>query len=249
MNSLFASFKKIPLWRYITAGVLLLGLCYESSYFYADANIQSTYQDMLLSTSSSVFNLNFVFLLIIADLGFRSHKTEKPDQPFQSFRSHIGFAFVLCLLFVLWLAACTFFAMLFNTGTVTFSDTLTNNSLYGLEWINASFAAAANLVLVSLSLLFCAAVVFTINSRSKNKPLGYLGVLAISILDVTVFTLFDYQTGFFPAEYENVRTALRVTQNVPLSIVISVLYWLVLIAVTGLIYYFTDKRSKGGQMI
>ena len=250
MNNLIASFKKIPLWRYITAGVLLLGLCYESCYFYSDANIQSTYQDMLLSTSNSVFNLNFIFLLLIADLGFDAHKTGKPGQPFRSFRSHISFAFVLCLLFVLWLAICTLFAMLLNTDTVTFSDTLTNNALYGLEWIDASFASAANLVLVCLSLLFCAAVVFTGNNRCKNKPMGYLGLLAISTLDVTVFTLlFDYQTGFFPAEYENVRTALRVTPNVPLSIAVSVLYWFALIAVTGLIYYFTNNRSKGGQMI
>lgn len=241
--------KKISPWRYITVGILLLGLSVGALYIYLDQNIHLSLQETLITTTSSAFNLYFVFLLMIANLGFDSLNTKEQKQTFRTFWSQIGFASLLCFLFVLWLVVCNFFALLMKTGTVTFSDTLLNSPPYGLENINASFAAILNLVLIYLYFLFITAIVFTINSRCKKRPLGYLGVLTLFILDVIMYTLQIFPSYFFPTEYASVGSALLVTPSIPLNIAVSVLYWVVLITATGLIYHIMNKRSKGGQLI
>ena len=249
MNFLLKSLKKNPLWRYIVTGVLLLGLSVDALYIYIDQNIHLSLQETLITTTSSAFNLYFVFLLMTANLGFDSLNTKEQKQTFRSFWSQIGFVSILCLLFVLWLVICNFFALLMKTGTVTFSNTLINTPLYELENINASFAAILNLVLIYLYFLFITAIVLTINSCCKNKPMGYLGVLSNFILHVIIYTFSSFPTGFFPTDYASVGSALLVTPSIPISIVISVLYWLVLITATGLIYHIMNKRSKGGCLI
>lgn len=243
------SLVKIPLWRYITVGILLIGLSISTVKNNVDENVFLSLQETLLSTTGAVFNLYFILLLLIADLGFDYQKADAQKHTFHPFRSRIGFASALCLLFVLWLAVCNFFALFLKTGTITFSNTLINTPLYELENINASFAAIFNLVLIYLYFVFISTIVFTINCHCKERPLGYLGVLTISVLHVIVYTFFSFPLGFFPTEYASVGSALLVTPSIPLNIVISVLYWLVLIAATGLIYHIVNKRNKGGQLL
>ena len=249
MKLLLTRLKTIRLWRYITAGILLLGISVDALYIFLDQNIQLSFQETLMASSGSVFSLYFLLLLIIADFGFDYQKTGALKQTFRSFWQHIRCASFLCFLFVLWLTACSFLALLLKTGTVTFNDTLLNSPPYGLENINASFAAFFNVLLLYLYFVFIAAVVLTINSSCKKRPLGYLGVLVISIFDAIVYTFYIFPSGFFPIEYASVGSALLATASIPISIVISVLYWLVLITATGLIYHIMNKRSKGGCLI
>lgn len=243
MKYIIRSLKKIPLWRFIVTGILLLGLSLEDSSNFLYQKIQPSFQEMMITTFGSHFSLYIIFLLMIADLGFDHGNDETNKNMPRFFGCYLGYFAFLSFLYILCLPVCNFTALLLKSGAVTFSEELINVQLYGLEWMPASLAMAINILLLYLCFVFIAAVVFIVNGRCKKRPLGYLGLLAICILDVTVYKFAIFPVGVFPSEYASAESALLVTSNITLNIAISIFYWLFLISMAGLVYHIINKRK------
>lgn len=244
MNCIIDKWKTVQLWRFIAVIVLLLGVPLEKCIHDSYANIQSSFQESMLSTLGFPFPLYLIFLLLIADLGFDQTLSKTTKNNYPSYCSNMLYIALVCLVFFSCLTACTFLAFLIKAGTIPFSEELTHFQLYGLEWMSASSAVCFSGLLLYLYFVFITAVVFCVNSFCKKRPLGYVGALIVLMLDRIVQRFDMVRLGIFPSTYSSIDSALVLTSNTAINIAISIIYWLLLIAGAGASYNMLKRRSE-----
>lgn len=242
-------FKNIPLWRVITAAVLLLGLSFQAYDSLAASFGHPSFQETILIRLNDVttFSFYFILLLLIGDLGFNKDAAAKKENGF--FRN-ISYIALLCVLFIATYIVFCLLTSLLKGGSVYFSDEWKGIQLFGMEWLSPSLATAASLLLFFLRLVFLACLVYIVNNRAKKTPFGYIGGFAVCLLDGIVYFCFTHGNviGVFPFEHSYLESVFRITFEPVLDAVISVSYWLALIAAAGLIYGILNKRTIPGSV-
>lgn len=108
-----------------------------------------------------------------------------------------------------------------------------------------SLAALITVLLFFLRFLFMTFLIFLINSICKKMPYGFIGGLAVCLIDRVVYIDFIIikPLRIFPADYSYIESSLRLTPNAALNVALCVLYWGVLIAAACLVYRLMHKGS------
>jgi len=251
MRVFFKNIKNIPLWRVILAVALLFCMAYgsyDNLAVYGQPSIQETILVGLDNVTTMLFYV--ILMLIVFDFGFKNSRPAAETRQ-NKYGNALVFALIVCLVFeAIYIVSC-FIILLITGGSINFADTFTDITLNGLEWMSPTLAMAISIFLFYLRFVFLTCLVTAINSRSRKAPYGYAAGLAVCLADAIGyfhFSLFD-PIGVFPFEHSFLESALRLTRDVPLDIIISVIYWLALIAAAGLIYDAgirkkTDKEAR-----
>ena len=150
----------------------------------------------------------------------------------------------LNLIYITLIIVSVFAVLLLKEGSVTFVSELTVMQLNRGGEISSTLAMFLSLILFYLQFLFLTALVFTINSRCKKIPFGYMGILLFTVIDQIASNLYARPLGIFPFEHATIEQSSWLTPDFTLDIAISVLYWCVLIAVAGIVCHLMNKPRK-----
>gem|GEM_PF-3853589 len=238
MKYFFESIKNIPFWRVILAAVLLFCMAYGSYSalaVYGQPSIQETILIGLNNVTTMLFYV--ILLLVVSDFGFKNNRPAAKTSH-KKYGNALVFALIVCLVFeTIYIVSC-FLILLLTGGSIKFADMFTDITLNGLEWMSPTPAMVISIFLFFLRFVFLTCLVTAINSRSRKAPYGYAAGFAVCLIDAIAYYHFGLSDpiGVFPFEHSFLESALRLTRDMPLDIIISVLYWFALIATAGFIY-------------
>lgn len=245
MRYILKYLKAIPLWRLILAAVLLFGIAVQSHFVQSFWGVQPSFQEFIYENLENSRRLFFILLLLVADFGFKHKSHTTSDMQKDSFLSHLGFASLLCISFILLFVILSAVVLTLKGGYLNFVNEWHTVQFSGPEGISPTTAMILSLILFFLRFVFLTRVVFTINSRCRKIAFGYVGGLALFALDGAAGSiLYAYPIGIFPVEHTYLEFVLRRTSNVPLNIFISAMYWIVLIVALSLIYTLLNRQNK-----
>lgn len=247
MNYFLFKIKKISLWRFLFAGFFLLGMSLELYMSMSFSGGYPSVQEMVLFRLDVITPLLLysVFLILVADIGIDCKDNVIAKLRKSHFIRNLGLISFLCLAFIVSIILFNTFAMLLKGRVINLSNEWRALIFYGPKEILPSAAMGLSILFTFLRLVFIAVVVFAINSRCRKLPFGYMGGFAVCLLDAIAHFHLDIQgLGIFPFEHSSLEFALRGTNNLLLNILISVLYWIILIATVGLIYNYANKHKK-----
>ncbi len=243
MKYIYENLKQVPPWRLIIAAVLLFGISLESNTFLSYSGGQPTFQEMAVNSFNRivVFSQYLIFLLIVADFGFKKHDDANTARG--SFVRGIAYLAFVCLLFVIITMAFNLLVLLIKCGAIATTDIWNAMAQSSLTWISPSLAMGISALFFYLRFLFVAILIYTVNQRCTKIPYGFAAGLAFFMFEMIVcFSLGPFEpTGLFPFEHAYLEYALNLTAIPALDITISIAYWGVLILIVRFIDYIANK--------
>jgi len=232
----FGYIMRMPLWKLLFAAIWILGVSINAYNGLSGGNPPS-FQEMMLYRLNDVtaFVFFFILLLLIADKGFKKADDGVTNS---SFWRHIVDAVSLSLIMIILYMIFSLIVMLVIGGTVSFEDTWRRIEPYGFEWSSPTLAVLIITPLFFLRLVFLICLVAAVNGRCRKTPFGYAAGFAVCLISAFVYFQFHMQSawGIFFFEHAYLESIFALTPNAALDIAISVLYWLLLIGITALIY-------------
>ena len=245
MKYCFESLKKVPVWRLVLAAVWLLSLTLDSYNALARSTPPSL-QGMVLNRLDNVTTLTFFFilLLLVTDLGFAKEGANIAAKP--SYWRQVAYAAFLSLLIIGVYMVFSLFLMLFIGGSISFSNEWNGIEPFGFAEALPWLAMLTVILLFFLRIVFIICLVTAVNSRCRKIPYGFMAGFAVCLIDAIVYFHFRLETavGVFPFEHNNLESVSRLTPNMAVNIIISVVYWLILIGAAGLVYR-SGKLKEG----
>ncbi len=242
MKYIVANLKQVPPWRLIAAAVLLFGFSLESNTYLSYMGGPPSFQEMAVNSFDRivVFSQYLIFLLVVADFGFRESENAKAQG---SFVRGLGYLAFICLLFVLITMVFHLLVLLIKYGTIAANELWNAMALNGLAWVSPSLAMCLSVLYFFLRFLFVAAVIYAVNNRCTKIPYGFAVGIALFMLEMIVYyNLGPFEpTGILPFEHAYLAYALKLTAIPALDIIISAAYWGVLITAVGLINHVAAK--------
>lgn len=237
MKYCIESLKKVPVWRLVLAAVWLLGQSLE--YYNALAHrAPPSLQEMMVSKLDNVTTLNFFFivLLLVPELGFAKEGADIAEKP--SFWRQMAYAAFLSLLIIVVYMILSLFLMLFIGGSVSLSNKWNSMEPFGFAGTPPWLAMLTAILLFFLRIVFIICLISAVNSRCRKIPYGFAAGFAVCLIDAIAYFHFCLETavGVFPFEHNFIEAVFRLTSNMAANIMISVIYWLILIGAAGLVY-------------
>lgn len=257
--SFMQTLKRISIWRWLLLVLILFGLSIEFIYSANDLMMGNpSYQELVFSQmgNPTTFICYVLFLLLAADFGFLRGGGEIAQGKTKRLVRSLGFAAAICGMFIALILVVSLLAMLLKSGSLNFSDEWSVEPLFGLEWVSPTLAALITLLLFFLRFLFMAFLIFVINSVCKKMPYGFIGGLAVCLIDGVVYINFGVikPLGIFPVDYSYIESSLRLTPSAAFDIALCVLYWGALIASVWLVCRLIHRgrkpeKEEGGAQI
>lgn len=256
MNSIKSALKQIPTWRWIFVFILIIGISYQ-----VYSNTSPTFFELLLVNINdpSPIILYLIFLLLIADYGYKREEKEKLSDlniTLKYIYHNYLFSALISIVFLVLLIAGDFITLLFNARLNFSNEWLTMEPLFRAEWLKPLTATIILIPLFFFEFMFITMVIFTVNILSKQLPFGYLGGFAICLINAIAYhnlQAIEILRWILPFGYSCLESVLNHTKDIFMNIIISILYWLVLILVIGLIIPLISKiqkkKRKGGICI
>lgn len=255
--NIMQTLKNISIWRWLLLIIILFGLSIESIYYTNDLIMGNlSYQELVFSHLSepTTFLFYIFFLLLAADFGFS--RGGESAQGKAKLGKSLGCSAAICGVFIALILAVSLLSMLLYTGFLSFNEEWSFEPLFGLEWVSPSLAALITVPLFFLRFLFMTFLIFVINSACKKMPYGFIGGLAICLIDGVVYVDFCIlkPLGIFPVDYSYIESSLRLTPSAALDIALCVLYWGALIAAACLVCRLMYRgrkleKEEGGAQI
>ena len=246
MKYCFESLKKVPVWRLVLAAVWLLSLSLSAYNALARSTLPSL-QGMVIFQLNDVTTLTFFFilLLLVTGLGFTKEGANITGKP--SYWRQMAYAAFISLLIIVVYMIFSLFFMLFIGGSISLSNEWNGIEPFGFAEASPWLAMLAVILLFFLRIVFIICLVTAVNSRCRKIPYGYTAGFAVCLIDAIAYFHFclDTAVGVFPFEHNNLESVSRLTPNMAVNIMISVIYWLLLIGAAGLVY--RSGKLKGAD--
>jgi hypothetical protein len=247
MGYILSNIKKISKWRWILITIFLFGASIDTYYHLVLSGTQPSFFEVLViqTDRASKFTFYFILLLIIADLGYKNNYQIEHDKGiFKYILDIYRYIAFLCFIFILLFFIENILCLLLKEGYINLDNEWRTMTIYGTHRLSPLSAMVASLSLLYLHIFFIAIMVFAINNKCKKRPLGYIGGLAICIIDSTAYYMFNLEKplGFLPFEHSFLEFVFNYSQNIILDIVINVIYWLILYTILGSIIHFSNKK-------
>lgn len=242
--------KNISKWRWVILAVLLFGSASEGLYFLSYGNVvpPSIFEVIITQTNTEItFTLMLIFLLISGDISYGSQTQGKLMKlsPAGKALYFLRTAVVVSLLFFGILVVMSIIASFLYTGfTLDFINRW--KTVRDIPHIFTPFLAVGiSLMLVFFRFLFLALIIQAINSKSKH-PLGFIGAIVVCLIEAFVYfnlRIVD-STGLLPFEHSYLDSVIKLSPDVHMNIIYSVLYWLLLIIALLAIMIFINRTPK-----
>ena len=247
--SIMQILRKISIWRWLLLILILFGMSIQSIYCTNDLMMGNlSYQELIFSHMGNLttFLCYVFFLLLAADFGFTRGSVENVQGNTKRLRRSLGLSAAICGVYIALILVVSLLALLLKSGSLNFSNEWSFEPLLGLEWVSPSLAALITLLLFFLRFLFMTFLIFVINSKCNKMPYGFIGGLAVCLIDGVVYVSFNIlkPLGILLVDYSYIESSLRLTPNAALDIALCVLYWGALIMAACLVYRLMHKGGK-----
>lgn len=248
MKHIILSLKYISIWRWTIFIIMIFGLSLSNfSSLIVSGILPSFYEIVLMQINNpSVLMLYFIFLIIIVDLGFSQKIQKNQDSTNSKICNYITLSIIISFILVLLIALSALLTLLLKEPFINFINKWQAMPTMEVQWLTPLTSIAFSIPLFIFRFAFITILIIIINSQCKKTPWGYLGGFLICLIDSVAYYNFSLEKpiGFLPFEHAYLDSVFNLTAIPILDFSLSVLYWIMLLAITGFVFCIIERKKN-----